>query len=159
MNIIRGEQIAAALEQEYRQYLTGHLSRPQPFLEHLDDDVEIGMSFYREFTADTPHIHPVCTEYTYILEGRVRMRLLDGSNEEYEFRKGDFFRLPCGTPYATKNEAGTRVLFMKNPGTNDKTPVAPDAETKKWLSAWDVQPKGKKAGKKAPDENGTGGTI
>ncbi len=140
MDIIRREDLEFALSKEYRQYLTGHLGRPQPFLNHIDDDTEIGMSYYREFTADTPHVHPICTEHTLILSGAIRMRILDGSGEEYEFREGDFFVLPTNTPYATKNAPGTRVLFIKAPGVNDKTLVTPDEDTLRWLSAWDVEP-------------------
>lgn len=136
MEIIKKDCIEHALSKEYRQYLTGHLSKPQPFLNHIDDDIEIGISHYREFTADKPHVHPVCTEHAYVLEGAVKIRLLDGSNEECEIRAGDFFLLRPGIPYATKNAAGTKVLFVKSPGINDKTPVEVDGETEKWLSAW-----------------------
>lgn len=139
MEFFRREQLESALSKEYRQYLTGHLGRPQPFLQHIEDDTEIGMSYYTEFTADKPHVHPICTEHTYILEGALRMRLLDGNGQEFEFRKGDFFVLPPGTPYVTKNAAGTRVLFVKTPGTNDKALVEPDSETLRWMSAWDVE--------------------
>lgn len=138
MEIIRKEQLCNALQQSYRQYLTGHLSVPQPSLKHIDDDIEIGMSLYKEFTADTPHVHPVCTEHAYILQGAIRIKLLDGSGEEQEFKAGDFFLLRPGTPYATKNAPGTQVLFIKSPGMNDKTIVETDEETKKWLSAWDT---------------------
>lgn len=137
MEIIRRKQWEEALAHEYRQYLTGHLGRPQPYLEHINDDTEIGMSYYREFTADTPHMHPVCTEYSYILQGSVRMRLLE-TGEELEFHCGDFFVLKPGTPYAAKNAAQTHVLFIKVPGINDKTLVTPDEETKRWLQSWNV---------------------
>ena len=140
MEIIRRRQLDDALTHDYRQYLTGHLGRPQPFLKHIDDDTEIGMSFYREFRSDTPHVHPVCTEHAYILEGMIRLRLLDGSGEEYELHPGDFFVLPPNTPYVTKNAPGTRVLFIKAPGRNDKTLVEPDAETLAWMRAWDTEP-------------------
>ena len=137
MDIIRREQMEDALSHEYRQYLTGHLGRPQPYLKHIEDDTEIGMSYYRKFTADTPHMHPFCTEYAYILEGTVRMQLLE-TGEEMEFNQGDFFMLKPGTPYATKNAPQTRVLFVKVPGINDKTLVTVDKKTKRWLQSWDV---------------------
>jgi len=137
MEIIKHKQLEEALSHEYRQYLTGHLGRPQPYLQHIDDDTEIGMSYYSEFTADTPHVHPICTEYTYILEGSVRIRLLE-TGEELELNKGDFSLLRPNTPYASKNAADTRVLFIKVPGINDKTLVTPDDGTKRWLQSWDV---------------------
>ena len=138
LQYIRSGELDAALEQEYRQYLTGRLERPQKYLEHIDNDIEIGVSEYREFTADKPHMHPVCTEHGYVLRGSLRLRLLDGSGEERQFDQGDFFLLRPGVPYATKNAAGTRILFIKAPGTNDKTEVPVDEETRRWLSAWDV---------------------
>ncbi len=137
MDIIRNSEIKNALNNEYRQYLTGHLKRPQPFLSHVDDDIEVGISFYDKFTPDKPHMHPICVEHGYILQGAIKVKLLDGSNEEYELSVGDFFVLRPGVPYATKNSAGTKVLFIKSPGTNDKVLVDVDVDTKKWLSSWE----------------------
>lgn len=54
-----------------------------------------------------------------------------------EFSEGDLFVLRPGTPYAAKNEAGTRVLFIKSPGINDKTEVVVDVETQRWLLSWE----------------------
>lgn len=136
--IIRADALDGALEKEYRQYLTGHLQRPQEHLRHIDDDIEIGVSHYQGFTADKPHMHPSCTEHGLVLQGCLRVRLLDGSGEEYEFRRGDFFLLRPGIPYATKNAPDTRVLFIKSPGINDKVTVEADEETRAWLSAWDA---------------------
>ena len=137
MLILRKKQIDAALDKEYRQYLTGHLGLPQ-ILDHYEEDAEIGMSYYKEFTADKPHMHPICTEHAYVLEGALRILLLDGSKKEYEFLPGDFFALEPDVPYAGKNKAGTRILFIKTPGANDKTLVEPDAYTLQWLSQWDT---------------------
>ncbi len=134
---IRNAELTAALAQEYRQYLAGHLSREQPFLKHVDDDIEIGISHYRVFTADKPHMHPVATEHGYVLEGHLRMRLLDGSKEEFQFDAGDFFVLRPGVGYATKNAENTKILFIKSPAGNDKTEVPVDEETMHWLSSWD----------------------
>lgn len=136
--IIRRGALDSALNHEYRQYLTGHLERPQEYLQHIDDDIEIGISHYKVFTADKPHIHPNCTEHSLVLQGNIRVRLLDGSQEEYEFQEGDFFLLRPGIPYATKNAPDTRILFIKSPGINDKVLVEIDDETEEWLSAWDV---------------------
>lgn len=136
--VIRKDTLNGALEKEYRQYLTGHLQRSQEHLQHIDDDIEIGVSHYKAFTADKPHMHPSCTEHSLVLQGSLRVRLLDGSKEEYEFHEGDFFLLRPGIPYASKNAPDTRILFIKSPGINDKVLVEIDEETKIWLSAWDV---------------------
>ena len=134
---IRGSQLDDALSREYRQYLTGHLHRPQPYLQHIEDDIEVGISHYRTFTADKPHVHPVATEHGYILQGSLRLRLLDGSNTEQEFHAGDFFVLQPGVGYATKSAPDTKILFIKSPGINDKTEVPVNEELAQWLSSWD----------------------
>lgn len=134
--IIRAAEIDNALAKEYRQYLTGKLSREQKHLKHIEDDIEIGVSYYESFAADTPHVHPVATEHGYVLQGSIKMRCTD-SAEEYEFSAGDFFVVPVGVPYASKNAPGTKVLFIKSPGINDKTPVDVDQETENWLLQWD----------------------
>ena len=137
MEYIKKETIDDALAKEYRQYLTGHLKRPQPYLQHIDDDTEVGISLYQEFTADQPHVHPVVTEHGYVLSGCVRCRILDGSGTEMEFHEGDYFLLRPGEAHATKNAAGTKVLFFKVPGMNDKTLVDVDEDTREWLASWD----------------------
>lgn len=136
MQIIRKEQLEFALSKNYRQYLTGHLKTPQPDLSHIDDDIEVGMSLYESYTADKPHIHPVCTEHGYVLEGAVRILLLDGSNETYEVSKGDFFVIKPGIPYVSKNLPGTHILFVKSPAMNDKTLIDVDENTSKWMASW-----------------------
>lgn len=137
MEYIKRSAIDDALSKVYRQYLTGHLELPQPLLEHIDSDIEVGISFYREFTADKPHVHPVAEEHGYVLSGSVRCRILDGSGTEMEFDEGDFFVVRPGEPHASKNAPGTKVLFIKSPGLNDKTIVEVDEETERWLSSWD----------------------
>lgn len=136
LKIIRKKTLNAALDKNYRQYLTGHLQIPQPDLAFIESDIEIGISHYRKFTADKPHLHPVCTEHAFVLEGALKIRLLDGSGEEYLINAGDFFVLEPGQAYAAKNIAGTKILFIKSPGLNDKTLVEVDADTKKWLEEW-----------------------
>ena len=100
MEILKGKSIEDALSKEYRQYLAGRLKKEQPFLKHIDDDIEIGISNYVTFTADKPHMHTQCTEHNYVLRGKMKVKLLDGSCEEYEFSEGDLFVLRPGTPYA-----------------------------------------------------------
>ena len=134
--VLRAGQVEAALEKNYRQYLTGRLERPQEELDCVEDDIEVGISRYDRFTADAPHRHPVATEHVYVLEGEVRVRLPE-SGQELRLKRGDFFLLRPGVAYASKNAAGTRVLFIKAPGGNDKQPVEPDPDTAAWLERWD----------------------
>lgn len=139
LEIIKGKEIEESFKKEYRHYLTGYLTRPQDSLQHFENDIEIGMSDYKEFTADVPHVHPVATEQCYILKGRLKMRCFpeNGEMEEYEFEEGDFFIIRPGLKHASKNMSGTRVLFIKNPGINDKTAFEVDEDTKQWLSHWE----------------------
>lgn len=132
------EQIDGALEKEYRQYLAGRLTRVQKYLPHIDDDIEVGISYYKDFTADKPHKHPIATEHGYVLEGLVRIKLIEGEKKEYEFKSGDFFVIEKNVPYVTKNAAGTKILFIKSPGINDKTVIEVDYEILDWLSRWDI---------------------
>ena len=137
MEYLSGKTIDYALMMRYRQYLTGKLEHPQPELQHIEDDIEIGISRYEAFTPDLPHVHPVATEHCYVLKGSLRCRLLDGSGQERQFDEGDFFVFRPNEPHATKNAPGTVVFFIKSPGINDKTPVEVDEDTREWLLAWD----------------------
>lgn len=137
ISYLLADGINNALSKQYRQYLTGRLTREQKHLQHIDDDIEIGVSYYKEFTSDTPHKHPVATEHCYILQGVVRVQCLEGERTKFEFHEGDFFVIEKGVAYATKNAANTKVLFIKSPGINDKEVVEIDADIKDWLSSWD----------------------
>lgn len=70
---------------------------------------------------------------------KIIILLLDETREEQEFSEGDFFLIPPGIPYTSKNAADTRIFFIKSPGGNDKTLIAIDEHTKKWLSRWDAE--------------------
>lgn len=137
ISFITNEEINDALAKEYRQYLAGNLTREQEHLPYIMDDIEVGISHYEEFTADKPHVHPIATEHGYILQGTLRVKRLDEKKEQYEFHAGDFFVVQKGIPYASKSIAGTKILFIKSPGINDKTLVEIDSETESWLSSWD----------------------
>lgn len=89
--VLNAAQIEYALDHNYRQYLTGRLQYPQKELICLDDDIEVGMSRYDCFTADKPHLHTQATEHVYVLEGEVRIRLMDSVGQEYRLKAGDFF--------------------------------------------------------------------
>ena len=133
---IRKCELNKSLDLEYRQYLTGHLQRKQPNLKHIDDDIEIGISYYKEFTADIPHVHPVATEHGYVLQGCVRM-LVENCDVEYQFNEGDFFVIRPGVGHASKNAPNTKVLFIKSPGINDKKTIDVSDTLKQWLSSWE----------------------
>jgi mannose-6-phosphate isomerase-like protein (cupin superfamily) len=136
VDFITGKDIEAALAQTYRVYLCGNLERPQDELVCMPNyEVEIGISDYREFTADRPHFHTTTTEYNYVLHGTSRVYLID-SDEEHTFEEGSLFVIPPRTRYASKHVGGTRLLFFKSPGGNDKRLVDPDVALSAWLETW-----------------------
>lgn len=125
-------KIEASLEGVTRQYLAGHLSRPQS-LEHFDTtNLEIGITAYKDFTAEKPHQHSKAVEYQYMLSGWTKY--LDvNSGQEYEFKAGDFYAIYPGTAYAQKSKPGTRILFIKVPSINDKELVNVTDDIVAWL--------------------------
>lgn len=50
---------------------------------------------------------------------------------------GDFYVIDPGVAHVQKSAAGTRILFVKHPAGDDKTPVAADAELSAWLDDLD----------------------
>ncbi len=129
---ISSSAILQALEKNSRQYLAGDLKQPQEIQHIHDEAVEAGISFYKTFTADKPHIHSTVTEYQYVLEGSSQIKDLQ-TKEIIKLAAGDFYIVKANTPYAQKSMPNTKILFFKNPGVNDKIPVEIDEATKEWL--------------------------
>lgn len=76
------------------------------------NDVEVAMKAYKKGTYEDKHYHKIATEYTLILDGKVRM-----FGQEYS--SGDIIVIP---PYeATDFEALTDVktIVVKLPGANN----------------------------------------
>lgn len=137
INLLKNEQIDAALSHELRQYLSGRLARPQEELPCIESDIEIGISDYKEYTAEVPHYHSAADEYIYLLSGSLKVWFWE-QEKEYCLTIGDFLRLSPGTKYAAKALAGSRTLFVKAPGGNDKVTDFPVPETvKAWLEKWE----------------------
>lgn len=129
---ISKEKIDEALKLSDRQYLIGNLKVPQ-ILEHIyDNEVEVGISHYKEFTSDKPHKHSDVTEYQMILQGKSYIKNLF-TNEIIQLNEGDFYIVHKNTPYAQKSTDNTKILFFKHPGMNDKILVDIDEVTREWL--------------------------
>ena len=155
-----GRTIEKALAKAPRQYLTGHLERAQPYLEHIDDDIEIGITDYTEFTANEPHVHLVATDHMYIIRGCSKILVLTietlvtkllrdpfamvvpTKTEEVILNEGDLFVLRPGTPHIIKGAPGTRVYFVKSPAGNDKHIITVPDSIRAWMSSWDAQCEG-----------------
>ena len=64
--------------------------------------------------TDTPKIAK-----NNVISGRTQYMDLD-TREIYEYHAGDFFVTFPGTTYVQKAEAGTKMIFVKEPSINDK---------------------------------------
>ena len=135
MQYISGDTIFDALSRSYRVYLCGDLKQPQDMRWIHDDKNEVGISQYKDFTADKPHYHSAATEYNFVLSGCSKV-FLPAEGKEYTFEAGSLFIFPPMTEYASKHMGGTTILFFKSPGGNDKhlIDVTPELET--WLASW-----------------------
>jgi quercetin dioxygenase-like cupin family protein len=116
-----------------RQYLVGNLKRPQE-LEHIvDNNVEIGISDYRERTTELPHYHTKAMEYQYVIVGATSYLNLK-TGEEETYNEGDFYAIYPNTAYAQKSSPGTRILFVKLPSINDKQLCNTNETIEKWYA-------------------------
>lgn len=131
--LIKNLSIRQSLENTTRQYLVGNLKKPQILDFIKNEDVEIGITSYKDYNSELPHKHNVAVEYQYMISGRTQYLDLD-TGETHEFIKGDFFAICSGTTYAQRSKPGTEILFIKVPSINDKQIVEPDSTVEKWLS-------------------------
>lgn len=135
MVFIGGREIQKALTDSYRVYLCGDLKKPQDLQWIHDDRNELGISYYKQFTADQPHYHTTATEYNYVISGKSKIYLID-ERKELLLETGSVFVLPPMTKYASKHFDNTTIIFFKSPGGNDKQLIDVDGKLKDWLSAW-----------------------
>ena len=126
--------IKSSLEGVRRQYLVGNLKLPQSLPYIKSDVLEIGISSYREYSEEIAHKHTTATEYQYVISGWTKY-INTETLEEFEFRKGDFYVIETGTPYAQKCKAGTEILFVKVPSINDKTIVEVNQKVQEWYGS------------------------
>lgn len=129
--IIRSDEIEKAFKNNTRQYLAGNLAMPQQLKNIQDNDVEVGLTCYTEYKCEKPHYHTRCTEYQYVLSGESKYLDLE-TGTEYKVGQGDFFVIRPFTKYYQKSVKGTKILFFKSPGGNDKTEI----ELEKIYSDW-----------------------
>lgn len=130
---LKKEEIEKAFLGEKRQYFVGDIQREQnlPFL--FSQNVEMGLTIYEEYTVETAHRHSVVKEYNYVIDGKTQY--LDPDTKEiYEYQAGDFYAVNPGTTYLQKAEAGTKILFVKEPSMNDEEMVDMDEEMTQWTA-------------------------
>ena len=128
IEVLSHNTIDEILSQTYRHYLVGAFSDASL----KDSKIEVGVSNYCEFTYDKPHYHTRATEYQYVLSGRSMLYDLT-NNMLHLLQEGDFFIVRPNTNYAEKHMEGTKVLFFKNPGINDKVLIDVPKEILAWM--------------------------
>jgi len=132
ISFVSNSEIIQVLQSEKRKYFVGDVS----FASIPDDNVEMGITQYKQFESEAPHYHTRVSTYEYIVEGSTKY--YDVKNKkEYQFSKGDLVVIHKETVYAQKSLEGTKIIFLKHPSGNDKTPVESTSEIDLWLSAWD----------------------
>ena len=136
MHYIKSSDIDQGLALNGCVYLCGDLKKPNHVRHFPTGGYEIGLTEYREYTCEDAHVHIFNTEYNYVLEGAVKVLLIE-RNEEHLFEKGDMFIIQANEPYAVKALAGSRKLFSKVPGGNDKVIVEPDRALISWGERWE----------------------
>lgn len=137
VEIIKSGEIENGLVETGRVYLCGDLKGPNGVRHIKTEGYEIGISDYPAYKFEKAHIHKFNIEYNYIIEGEMKILLLN-ERREYHFKKGDFFAIHTDEPYVGKAKAGTRTIFSKVPGGNDKVLVPVDEAVLKWGSTWDA---------------------
>ncbi|MDO4501942.1 MAG: cupin domain-containing protein [Coriobacteriia bacterium] len=138
------EQFDQACATHQHTYFFGNLAKPQEQFACHPGPFELGMGSYPQFTFEAPHVHAANQEFNYVLEGAVKVVNLE-TGQEHMFKPGDLFSYDPGVRHLSKNLPGTRVLFFKSPGGNDKEllPLSPAIEA--WGSSWDAPWDGSRA--------------
>jgi len=134
-DIIYSKQIDEAFQSEERQYLTGVLSFPQVLKNIKDENVEIGISRYKEYKIEKPHYHTKVSEYHIVINGETKYVNIT-ENKEYIFKKGDFYIIRPNTIYIQKSLEKTELMFVKVPGINDKVKCNTTDKIEEWFADW-----------------------
>lgn len=131
---IKNNDIENILLEVSRQYLVGNLKRPQKLDFIKDNNLEIGITNYSQYSTEVAHFHTEAVEYQYMLSGWTKYLDIE-TGIEYEFKKGDFFCIEKNTIYAQKSKPNTRILFIKSPSINDKNVVEVTDEILLWYKS------------------------
>ena len=100
---IKNNDIENILLEVSRQYLVGNLKRPQKLDFIKDNNLEIGITNYSQYSTEVAHFHTEAVEYQYMLSGWTKYLDIE-TGIEYEFKKGDFFCIEKNTIYAQKSK-------------------------------------------------------
>lgn len=134
IELIQNKEIEKSLTDSTRQYLVGQLSKPQKLKYINDEQLEIGITSYPDFTFEKPHYHSQATEYQYMINGMTEYLDVE-TGAEYKFKKGDFYKIPSGLSYGQKSKPNTIILFIKTPLGNDKQDIEITEKVEEWLES------------------------
>jgi hypothetical protein len=140
MHVVQGTEIKSFLENSYRVYLCGNLQDPDLSSHCRTDGLEIGVSSYSSYTAELPHLHRWNHEYNYVIKGDIKIYVFS-EQKEYHLREKDLFEIVPAMGYVSKSLPGTEVLFVKNPGGNDKEMLPLTDRIREWQESWENQMK------------------
>jgi len=138
MKYLKKAEIDKGFESAHRTYLCGNLQKNNGSKYIQTDAYEIGITEYSEYTIEKPHYHAVNTEYNYVIDGCIKVLLIN-EKRELLFCAGDLFVITPNEPYVCKGCSGTRVLFSKVPGGNDKVIVETSADVARWGNSWEAK--------------------
>lgn len=137
MDFIKNSNIESGLEAFGRVYLCGSLKKANG-VEHIKTDgYEIGISDYSEYTFEKAHLHAFNREFNYVISGAIKVFLLN-EKKEYLFSQGELFVINTNEPYVSKCLKGTRIIFSKVPGGDDKVLVDMDDNLMDWGKSWNA---------------------
>ena len=137
MDFIKNSDIESGLEAFGRVYLCGNLKKANGVEHIMTDGYEIGISDYSEYTFEKPHLHAFNREFNYVIKGAIKVFMLN-EKTEYLFSQGDLFDINANEPYVSKCIKGTRTIFSKFPGGDDKVLVDMDDNLMNWGKSWDT---------------------
>ncbi len=135
MEFLKKAEIDKGLVDAHRTYLCGNLKQPTESDFIHTDSYEMGITEYKEFTCEKPHLHSFNDEYNYVIEGCLKVLLIN-EKRELIFESGDLFVIHPNESYVCKGQAGTRVVFSKLPGGNDKVLIDADMSVTRWGESW-----------------------
>jgi ADP-ribose pyrophosphatase YjhB (NUDIX family)/quercetin dioxygenase-like cupin family protein len=131
---IRSSAIDDSFIDSTRQYLVGDLKSPQSLQFILSKDLEVGITRYKQNQSEKGHYHSQATEYQLVLNGYTKYLDVD-TNEEFEFKKGDFYIIRPFTKYLQKSKKETEILFFKFPSGNDKINIEETDNIINWFNS------------------------
>ena len=137
MDFIKNSDIESGLEAFGRVYLCGNLKKANGVEHIMTDGYEIGISDYSEYTFEKPHLHAFNREFNYVIKGAIKVFMIN-EKKEYLFSQGDLFVINANEPYVSKCIQGTRTIFSKFPGGDDKVLVDMDDNLMNWGKSWDT---------------------